>query len=177
MSEIISPINWDNLASINWSRYSSNEEWGALLDNLLKLGQSAGDGAQRSQLADQLDAFATQSDGPDLTTISKLAKAASSAARGLRLDDMAARVAALQEANAIYQDAAQVFATAAVGMQKEASLLRAEKVTASITALTHSITSLSALAQAVKNENNEALANAIAEAMASAEKLRAILHA
>jgi hypothetical protein len=172
----MSEINWDNLGQIDWGRFSSNEQWGGLLDNLLKLGQTATDSTQRSQLADQLDAFASESDGPDLTTISKLAKAASRAARGLRQDDMAARIAALQEANALFQDATQVFGTATGGLQQEASLLRAEKVTATITALTSSITSLTTLAQTVRDENNAALANAIAEALASAEKLRAILN-
>jgi hypothetical protein len=169
-------INWDTLGRIDWNRYSSNEEWGALLDSLLKLAASAGDSEQRNQLAGVLDAFADQSNGPDLTTITKLAKAASQAARGLRLDDMAQSVAALQDANAIYQEVAQGLAGATGGMQQEASRLRGEKVTASITALTGSITSLTALAQAVQGENNPALGSAIAEALASAEKLRTLLN-
>jgi hypothetical protein len=168
-------INWDSLASIAWGSLSSTADWAAMLNGLLGLAASADSGDKSNQLADRLDEFADKANSDDLQAISKLCDAAGKAARALRSADMTQRVQELAAANSVYQEAAGTIAAATTGLTQEASLLRAEKFTATVNALTQTISSLTTLSKVARDDNNATLVAAINDALASAQKLHDLI--
>jgi hypothetical protein len=168
-------VNWAKLDSIDWDEFETTADWAKILNDLLGLVDTASDEGKRTKLATALDEFADHSVSDDLTTITKLDASARKAARALRITNMQERNAALAAASSDYQAAVKEFSAATAGLKKEASLLRLEKFTDSINALTGTITSLKTLAQVIEDEQNDKLKGAVDEAVKSAKKLRDIL--
>jgi hypothetical protein len=169
-------MNWNSLDSIDWDDLETTADWMKLLNDLRGLIDSASDSAKRGKLADALDEFAELSPASnDPAAILKADASARSAARALRNWDSAERIAILAAASADYQSAVKEFASASAGLKKEAAFLRAEKVTASIGALTETISSLKNLSQVIDDKNDAKLVTAVDEAVKSAKKLRDIL--
>lgn len=168
-------MNWSTLDTIDWDSLESTTDWVKTLNDLLGLIDTADDKNKRSKLATKLDEFADNSKSEDLVTITKLDASARKSARALRNTNITERIQELTAASAEYQSTIKEFAAATAGLKKEASLLRAEKFTASVTALTETIASLKTLSQVISGENDTKLANAINETVKSAQKLRGIL--
>ena len=62
-----------------------------------------------------------------------------------------------------------------IALQKEAALLRAQRLTEAVGSLTDTIASLKALSQTTAGEGDEKLVAAIAQAVSSAQLLRSLL--
>lgn len=168
-------MNFDDLASIDWPAFETTAQWARLLNDLLALGAQANNADRRDRLADALDAFASKSNSIDMDIINKLDAAAGKAARALRLQNMVDNVNQLAADSPAFQAAVKEFNAVAAGLKKEASLLRAETFTAAIQTLTGTITSLNALSQAVDAGDDAKIIAAAAQAVQSAQKLRALL--
>jgi hypothetical protein len=162
-------MNWNSLDSIDWDEFEATADWIKVLNDLRGLIETADSAEKRGKLADKLDEFADHSSSEDLGTITKLDTSARKAARALRIAEITERIQTLAAASADYQTAVKEFSAVTAGLKKEASLLRAERFTKSVTALTETISSLKNLSQVIEGEN------AITEAVKSAQKLRAIL--
>lgn len=65
-----------------------------------------------------------------------------------------------------------MFDEATKSLKKEASLLRAENLTSAVSSLTDTINSLKNLSQSITSEDGSQLADAITQAVQSAQKLR-----
>lgn len=170
-------MNWDDLNSINWGELESTADWVKTLNDLLELANTANTKGKRGQMADALDEFADNSSSDDLTAITKLDAAARKAARALRSDNIAQGVQELAAASADYRTAVKELDAATASLKKEAGALRAEKLTAAVSSLSDTILSLKNLSQAVKDENNGKLIDAINQSIDNAQKLRGILEA
>ncbi len=168
-------MNWNSLDAIDWDDVETTADWIKILNDLRGLIDTADSGVKLKKLADKLDEFADHSVSEDLDTITKLDASARKAARALRMTDIAQRIQTLASASADYQAAVKEFSAASAGLKKEASLLRAEKFSASVTALTETISSLKNLSQVVSDEDDTKLVGAIDDAVKSAQKLRSIL--
>ena len=168
-------MNFDDLASIDWTTFESTAQWARLLDDLLALAAQADSADRRDKLADGLDAFTNKSNSVDMDVIKKLDAAAGKAARALRLQNMGDNVNQLAADNPAFQAAVKDFNAVSAGLKKEASLLRAETLNAAIQTLTGTITSLNALSQVVNADDDAKIIAAAAQAVQSAQKLRALL--
>lgn len=168
-------MNVDDLASIDWATYETTAQWARLLNDLLALGAQANSADRRDRLADTLDAFTNKSNSVDMDAIKKLDAAAGKAARALRLQNMDDNVNQLAADNPPFQAALKDFNAVSAGLKKEASLLRAETFNAAIQTLTSTITSLNALSQAIDAGGDAKIIAATAQAVQSAQKLRALL--
>jgi hypothetical protein len=168
-------MNWNALDSIDWESLETTEDWAKTLNDLRGLIDSADNKDKRAKLAAKLDEFADHSVSDDLVTITKLDTSARRAARALRSSNVSERIQELSAASKEYQAAVKEFSAATAGLKKEASLLRAEKVTEAVRALTATISSLKTLSQVVGDGNDAKVGDAISEAVNAAKKLRDIL--
>lgn len=168
-------MNWSTLDAIDWDGLETTADWVKTLNDLRGLIDTADDKDKRDKLATQLDEFANHSVSDDLFAIIKLDASARKTARALRNSIITESIQELAEASAEYQAAVKEFTAATAGMKKEASLLRAEKFTAAVTALTETISSLKDVSQVISDGNDAKLTDAINEAVKSAQKLRGIL--
>jgi len=168
-------VNFDDLASIDWTACENTAQWARLLNDLLALGAQADSTDRRDRLADGLDAFANKSNSVDMDIIKKLDAAAGKAARALRLQNMEDNVSQLAADTPAFQAAVKDFNAVSAGLKKEASLLRAETFSAAVQTLTGTITSLNALGQAVNAADDAKIVAAAAQAVQSVQKLRALL--
>ena len=168
-------MNWSTLDSIDWDSLETTADWVKTLNDLRGLIDTADDKDKRSKLATKLDEFADHSVSEDLLTITKLDASARKSARALRNANIEQSIQELAAASAEYQTAVKEFSAATAGLKKEASLLRAEKFTSAVTALSETISSLKTLSQVISGDNDAKLADAINEAVKSAQKLRGIL--
>lgn len=162
------------LDSIDWSTFETTADWIKLLNDLLGLIASAGS-AESAQLADKLDEFADHSTSEDLATITKLDASARKAARALRDKDVTQRIQELSAASADFQSAVKSLSAATATLQKEAAVLRLEKIDAAATSLTSTISSLKSLALAIDSQDEKALMDTIMQTIKSAQSLREIL--
>jgi hypothetical protein len=165
----------EELRAVDFDEPESTEDWVKLLNDLLGLAESAQAAGKGELLADALDEFADHSSSEDLATITKLDAAARRAARALRKADITARVNELAAASADFQAAVKEFDASTAGLKKEASKLRAERITAAVSSLTQTIGSLKNLSQAFESEDADKIAAAIKDAVQSAQKLRTLL--
>jgi hypothetical protein len=170
-------IDWSNLGTIDWSENQSTSDWVKALNELLELAKSADTAPKRSALADALDAFADYSNSDDLSTITKLDASARKAAFGLRNSNIAQSIEELKAASADYRAAVKDLDAATASLKKEATLLRAERITTAVSSLTDTILALKNLSQSVKAQDDAKLVDAINQAVTSAQKLRGILEA
>lgn len=172
-------MNWSTLGSIDWDSLkatATTTDWVKTLNDLRGLIDTADDMDKRSKLATKLDEFADHSySSEDYLTIIKLDASARRSARALRNTNIDQSIQELAAASAEYQTAVKELTAATAGLKKEASLLRAEKFTAAVTALTETISSLKTVSEVISDDNNAKLTNAINEAVKSAQKLRGIL--
>lgn len=168
-------MNWSTLDSIDWDSLETTADWVKILNDLRGLIDTADDKNKRNKLATKLDEFADHSTSEDLLTITKLDASARKSARALRNVNITESIQELAAASAEYQAAVKEFTAATAGLKKEASLLRAEKFTAAVTTLTETISSLNAVSQVISGDNDVELADAINEAVKSAQNLRGIL--
>jgi len=165
----------NELAQIEWDSFETTADWTKLLNELLGLIDIANAAERRGELADALDSFADHSTSDDLDVITRLNQVARKTARALRKADIATSIGELQSTSAEFQAIVKEFSVASAALRKEASALRAEKFTAAVSSLTETISSLKLLSQAVASEDQESLAPAIAQAVASAQALRELL--
>jgi len=168
-------MNFDQLDALDFEGVDSTADWVKLLNDLLGLAQAGGTTAQLGLLADRLDDFADKSSSEDLDAITKLDRIARKTARAIRLEHAQELVKSLQSASSEFQALTKELKVASETLRKEASLLRAEKFTAAVTSLTDTISSLKDLSKAVASDDETDLAKAITQAVASAQKLRALL--
>lgn len=168
-------ITWNHLQDIDWPATAATAYWVKTLNELLALAADADTPQKCSALADALDQFADSSNAEDLATITSLDKAARKAARGLRVADMAQRIQALEAASSEYRAAVKALDAATCGLQKEARLLRAQRVTAAVTSLTGTILALNHLSESAAAQDDAQLMEAISQAARSMEKLRSLL--
>jgi hypothetical protein len=146
-----------------------------LLNELMGLVELANTASGRDALADALDMFADSSDADDLATITRLDASARKTARALRNQNDAESIAQLAAASAGFRDTVKDFTVSTLSLKQEASMQRAEKLTAASASLTDTIASLKNLAQIVSNGKDAELLMAMDEAVASAQKLRGLL--
>lgn len=165
----------DDLAKIEWESFEATADWTKVLNDLLGMTDAASAAQRRGELADALDNFADRSTSEDLDVITRLDQVARKAARALRKADITASIGQLQSASADFQAIVKEFSAASAMLRKEASTLRAEKFTAAVSSLTETIASLKLLSQAVVTVDQQNLAPAIAQAVASAQALRELL--
>lgn len=170
-------ISWNDLESMDWSLFQTTADWVKGLNDLLELTSSADTAVKRGQLADTLDSFADNSRSDDLTTITKLDAAARKAARGLRASNIAEGIAELKSASLDYRAAVKEFDAVTAELKKETRLLRAEKITAAVSALTDTVTALNKLSDSMTDQDDAKVLDAIKQAVRSAQKLRGILEA
>lgn len=168
-------MKFDQLDALDFSDVEAIADWTKLLNDLLGLAQAGGTAAQLSLLADKLDEFADKSSSDDLDAITKLDRIARKSARAMRMQSATDRVNELKSTMSDFQDVVKELNIASAALRKEASTLRAERFTAAVTSLTDTISSLKKLAEAVTNEGDNDIAKALAQAMTSAQKLRALL--
>jgi septal ring factor EnvC (AmiA/AmiB activator) len=168
-------VNFDDLSAINWDGFASTEQWAKLLDALLALVPQAGTPAQRDRLADVLDAFADHSTSADFAIILKLddiARRTAQALRGANIDQALAQLEASSgDLRAIAKEIGAVTAT----LQKEAAVLRAERLRTAVGSLTDTIAALKAVSQSLDASRDAQLSTALSQAMASAQKLRGLI--
>jgi len=170
-------MKWEDLGAIDWSVHESTADWVKLLNELLELSKSADTDQKSSNLADALDSFADNSSSDDLSIITKLDASARKAARALRLADITQRVRDLDAASADYRATVKELDAATASLKKETRLLRAEKVTAAVGALTDTVLALNQLSQTLSEQDSAKLTDAIQQAIKTAQKLRTILEA
>lgn len=170
-------IAWNNLETMDWSLFQTTADWVKLLNDLLELTNSADTAEKRDRLADALDNFADNSRSDDLTTITRLDAAARKAARGLRASNIAESIAELKSASLDYRVAVKEFDAVTAELKKETRLLRAEKVTAVVSALTDTVTALNNLSESMSDQDDAKVIDAIKQTVRSAQKLRGILEA
>jgi len=168
-------MNWSTLDSIDWSSVQTTADWVKTLNDLQGLIDSADSSDKRSRLAAKLDEFADNSSSDDLATIIKLDAAARKAARALRNDNITQRIDALAAASAEYQAVVKEFSAASAALKKEASVLRAEKLTQAVSSLTDTISALKTLSNVIDTQDELQLAAAITQASQSAQKLRELI--
>lgn len=167
--------SWNNPQNIDWPATESTAYWVKALNELLELAPYADTPHKCSALADALDQFSDSSNSDDLATITSLDKVARKAARSLRMADMAQRIQTLEAACSDYRAVVKALDAATSSLQKEARLLRAQKVTAAVTSLTGTILTLNHLAQSVAPQEDVQLMEAIDQAARSMKKLRGLL--
>lgn len=170
-------MKWEDLGAIDWSVPESTANWVKLLNELLELSKSADTSQKSSKLADALDSFADNSSSDDLSIITKLDASARKAARALRLADITQRIKDLEAASADYRATVKELDAATASLKKEARLLRAEKVTAAVGALTDTVLALNQLSQTITEQDSAKLTDAIQQTIKTAQKLRTILEA
>ena len=170
-------MKWEDLGAIEWSVPESTADWVKLLNELLELSKSADTSQKSSNLADALDSYADNSSSDDLSTITKLDASARKAARALRLADINQRIKDLEAASADYRATVKELDAATASLKKETRLLRAEKVTAAVGALTDTVLALNQLSQTLTEEESTKLRDAIQQTVKTAQKLRTILEA
>ena len=170
-------MKWEDLGAIDWSVPESTADWVKLLNELLELSKSADTSQKSSNLADALDSYADNSSSDDLSTITKLDASARKAARALRLADINQRIKDLEAASADYRATVKELDAATASLKKETRLLRAEKVTAAVGALTDTVLALNQLSQTLTEEESTKLRDAIQQTVKTAQKLRTILEA
>ena len=168
-------MKFEDLATIDWDACESTADWTKLLNDLMGLAQAAAGSAQRDALADRLDEFADRSSSADLDVITRLDRVARRAARALRLQSIDASIGELEAASAEFRAVVKEFSAASIALQKEAALLRAQRLTEAVGSLTDTIASLKALSQTTAGEGDEKLVAAIAQAVSSAQLLRSLL--
>lgn len=168
-------MNFNDLSSIDWESFSDTAQWAKQLDALLALVPQAGTPAQRGQLADALDAFATHSSSADFEIILRLDRVARRAARALRDADIDAALAELEAASGEFRAVAKEVGAVTASLQKEAALLRAERLRTAVTSLTDTIASLTAVSQSMADIDDPKLTTALSQAVASAQKLRSLI--
>lgn len=167
----------DDLPALDWARFSdaSTAEWAKLLDALLALAPQAKSPAQRGVLADALDTYASHSSSPDFDTIIKLDRVARRSARALREANIDAALAELDAASGEFKAITKEIGAVAKSLQKEAAVLRAERLHTAVTSLTDTIASLKSVSQSLNDTDDTKLAAALAQAVASAQKLRGLI--
>jgi uncharacterized coiled-coil protein SlyX len=170
-------MKWEDVGAIDWSVPESTADWVKLLNELLELRQSADTDQKSSQLADALDSYADHSSSDDLSTITKLDASARKAARALRVADVNRRIKELEAACADYRTTIKELDAATASLKKETRLLRAEKVTAAVGALTNTVLALNQLSQTLTEQDGTKLQDAIQQVIKSAQKLRTVLEA
>jgi len=168
-------VSFDDLASLDWDSFSTTAQWAKLLDALLALAPQARSSAQRGQLADALDAFADHSQSTDFELILKLDRVARRAARALREASIDAALAELEAASGEFKVIAKEIGAVTVSLQKEAALLRADRLRTAVTSLTDTIAALKAVSQSVGDSDDAKLTAALSQAVASAQKLRGLI--
>ena len=168
-------MSFDDLSSIDWESFSDTAQWAKQLDTLLALGPQARDKVQRGQLADALDAFAAHSSSSDFEIILKLDRVARRAARALRDANIDDALAELEAASGEFKAIAKEVGAVTASVQKEAALLRAERLRTAVTSLTDTIASLQAVSKSLGDIDDPKLTTALSQAVASAQKLRGLI--
>lgn len=168
-------MSFDDLSSIDWESFSTTPQWAKLLDTLLALAPQASTTAQRDLLADTLDAFADHSSSEDFAIIIKLDGVAGRAAQALRLATMGQAIGQLEAASGDFKAITKEIGAVTAALQKEAAVLRAERLRTAVTSLTDTILALKAVSQSVGDKDDVKLTTALAQAMASAQKLRGLI--
>lgn len=168
-------MNLDDLSSIDWEGVSSTEQWAKLLDALLALSPQAGNTAQRNLLADTLDAFADHSSSPDFEIIVRLDRVARRAARALRDENIDQALAELEASSGEFRAIAKEIGAVTATLQKEAAVLRADRLRTAVTSLTDTIGALKAVSQSLGASDDIKLTAALSQAMTSAQKLRGLI--
>lgn len=167
-------MTFDDLSSLDWETFSGTAQWAKLLDTLLALAPQARTTVQRKQLADALDAFSDNSSSADFELILKLDRVARRAARALREADIDDAIAALEAASGEFKAITKEIGAVTASLQKEAAVLRAERLRTAVTSLTDTIASLKAVSQSIGDSDDSKLTTALSQAVASAQKLRGL---
>lgn len=168
-------MTFDDLTSIDWESCSATAQWAKLLDSLLALAPLAGTTGQRGQLADALDAFADHSSSPDFEIITKLDRVARRAARALREASIDEALAALEAASGEFRAISKEVGAVTASLQKEAAVLRAERLRTAVTSLSDTIASLKAVSHSMSDSDDTKLTSALSQAVTSAQKLRGLI--
>lgn len=168
-------MKFQDLASIPWDELETTTDWTKLLNLLLSLAEAPDLVDFRGDLADALDTFIARSSSDDLRAMAKLDRVADKAGRALRLANMEASVAQLEAASMDFQNVTKELTATALALAKEAKMLRADRVKEAISSLTDSVVSLKSLSDVLDPGHDTQIADAISKAVASAQKLRALL--
>jgi hypothetical protein len=168
-------VNFNDLTSIDWDGVSSTEQWAKLLDTLLALGPQASTDAQRSRLADTLDAFAEHSSSADFDIIVRLDRVARRAARALRDESIDQALAELEASSGEFRAIAKEIGAVTATLQKEAAVLRAERLRTAVSSLTDTIGALKAVSQSLSATDDTRLTSTLSQVMTSAQKLRGLI--
>ena len=168
-------MTFDDLSSIDWESLSATTQWAKQLDSLLALAPLAGTTGQRGQLANALDAFAEHSSSRDFEIITRFNHVARRPARALRDTSIDEALAALEAASGEFKAISKEVGAVTSSLQKEAAVLRAERLRTAVTSLTDTISSLRAVSQSMGDSDDTKLITALSQAVASAQKLRGLI--